>query len=169
MKYGTRIFAIDPGSEQSGWVIYEHGDPGRVIESGIRENRELMQMIYLRAHSFDGAFPCRAVIEDMTPYRVRTPPEVFQTCCWSGRFAEHWRREFGPIHDPPFISRKTVAAHLCGTARANNADIRGALYARFGGSRQKAVGKKKAPGPLHCVTSHAMQALALALTWAETH
>ena len=52
---------------------------------------------------------------------------------------------------------------LCGSARATDANLRAALLDRYGGSG-RAIGTRKAPGPLYGVKSHAWAALALAVT-----
>jgi hypothetical protein len=65
------------------------------------------------------------------------------------------------------ISRKDVKQHLCGTVRATDADVRDALIHRFGPGKEKAVGKKKTPGPLYGVKGHGWAALAVAVTLAD--
>jgi hypothetical protein len=63
-----------------------------------------------------------------------------------------------------------VRRHLLHAATGNDALIRAALIARWGGEAVaiggKGRGKAKTPrGPLHGVASHAWSALAVAVTW----
>ncbi len=69
------------------------------------------------------------------------------------------------------LKRFDVKLHLCGNARAKDTNIRQALIDRFGGieGKSKAVGTKKAPGPLYGCKSHMWAALAVAVTWWDTH
>lgn len=181
MKHGTRIFAIDPGKDESGWVVYEHGDPGVVMDCDVTRNWELRASMRNgnTPHPWDqalkpdpdpcirGSLPNVGVIEEIRSYRMRVGADIFTTCEWIGRFDEAWQSVTG--ESICRLGRKDLCTHICGTARANDADVRGALiHERFGGSRQQAVGTKTAPGPLHGVKKDAMQALALAITWAET-
>jgi len=71
-----------------------------------------------------------------------------------GRFAEVSRGSAS------LVFRRDVKMHLCGSARAKDANIRQALLDRLG-----PVGTKKAPGPLYGVKSHIWAALAVAVTY----
>jgi len=66
-----------------------------------------------------------------------------------------------------WLMRKTVAAHLCNTSRANDSNIRQALIDRFGPGREKAIGTKKNPGPLYGIKKDLWSALAVAVTYAD--
>jgi len=63
------------------------------------------------------------------------------------------------------ISRRAVKLHLCGSARAKDANIRQALIDRYGGSA--AIGRKAAPGPLYGVSKDVWSALAIAVTYQQ--
>jgi hypothetical protein len=62
------------------------------------------------------------------------------------------------------VYRRDVKLHICGSQRAKDANIRQALIDCYGG-KVEAIGKKKAPGPLYGISSHAWSALAVAQTW----
>ena len=64
------------------------------------------------------------------------------------------------------IPRKEVVTALCGSSKANDASVRQALIDRYGG-KEKAIGKKKAPGPLYGVTKDVWSALAVAIVWQD--
>jgi len=88
--------------------------------------------------------------------------EVFETVFWSGRFAQAWSRRFERM------PRREIKQHLCHSARATDANIRQALIDRFGGT-EKAIGKKKTPGPLYLLKGHLWAAFAVAITWWDLH
>ena len=57
--------------------------------------------------------------------------------------------------------------HLCHSARATDANIREALLDRYGPGKEKAVGRKAAPGPLFGVSKDIWSALAVAVTFSD--
>lgn len=143
----STIFAIDPGTTQSGVVLW---DGSRVIASGVHENGTVLTTV--RACEAD-----LLAIEMVASYGMAVGKEVFRTVWWAGRFAEAWSAKSGDL--PIEIYRQDVKLHLCRSARAKDTNIRQALIDRFG-----APGKKAAPGPLFGVASHAWAALAVAVT-----
>ena len=146
----TTILAIDPGPEKSGWVLFDGEPQGR----GITEN-EILVAIGDYNDSLDG------VVIEMTESRgMPVGTSVHETTFWVGQFyrAALGRRIRARLY------RREVKMHLCGSMRAKDSNIRQAMIDRWGG-KEKAIGKKKTPGPLYGITSHMMQALALAVTW----
>lgn len=146
------LLAIDPGPTQSGWCLY---DGRAVLRSGVAENMALLAALSDLATG-------HLAIEMIASYGMAVGCEVFETCVWIGRYLQAW-------HAPDqvqLVYRKDVKLHLCGTTKAKDANVRAALIDRFGG-RDKAIGKKAAPGPLFGVASHAWAALAVAVTARE--
>lgn len=148
------ILAIDPGTEQSAWLVLADGhiqrDLGPSLPSmGIGPNETVMSRIRKGWH-------CDLVIESIESYGMPVGREVFQTAYWIGRFDSHCTATLMP--------RRTVKLHLCGSPKATDANIRAALIDRFGPGKAKAVGLKATPGPLHGVKTHLWSALALAVT-----
>lgn len=153
-----RVLAIDPGPEQSGW-LYCQTDPFKVIAHGITKNAELLTLLEVRrcGHDID-----LMLIEKVESFGMAVGASVFETVYWSGRFAQ--------VAQPVGVERlgrRIVKLTLCGSVRAKDGNIRQALLDRFGG--EKAVGKKASPGPLYGVRSHIWPALALAVTYLDTH
>ncbi|CAA2106073.1 hypothetical protein [Variovorax paradoxus] len=152
------ILAIDPGTTQSGWVIY--GD-GRVHDSGVMPNREMVTWLATREDS-----GVRLAIEMIASYGMAVGREVFETCVWIGRFKQAW-------HSPDTVQlvyRKDVKLHLCGTTKAKDPNVRQALIDLFpavGGGKTPQIGTKSQPGPLYGVSSHAWPALGVAVTVGE--
>jgi hypothetical protein len=143
------ILAIDPGTVQSGWCMLEHG---RVVApgSGVSPNADVLEHIRQCCNSRVAVL----AIEMVASYGMPVGREVFETVRWIGRFQQAWR-------DPEavrLVFRRDVKLHLCGSAKAKDANIWQALKDRLG-----EVGTKKNPGPLYGVSSHARAALAVAV------
>lgn len=146
-----RILAIDPGTEQSGWVLFEDG---RVLYSGVDSNEVVLNLNLAADNDAD-----ILAIEMIASYGMAVGKEVFHTCRWVGRFQQAWPKP----DDVRLIYRKDVKMHLCGTPRAKDANIRKALIDKLGPQ-----GTKKSPGPTYGVKSHAWAALAVAVIAEET-
>lgn len=157
-----KVLAIDPGTTESAFVLY---DGRRPLDYGIAENDALLTRLWRAPHGcWMGA---HLAVEMIASYGMPVGAEVFETCVWIGRFIEAWK---SPTNAPGHFSlvyRQKVKLHLCGLARAKDSNIRTALIDRFGPGKDKAVGTKKAPGPLYGIKSDVWQALALAVTFAD--
>ena len=153
------ILAIDPGPEQSGWVVYDSGTK-LVLEMGLDANE------FVRLTAKTAYLGARCAIEWIQSYGMKVGQSTFETCRWVGRFEE--ARRLVAVYNPALMFRKDVKLHLCGNCQANDTSIRIVLTDRYGGSRQKAVGTKANPGPLYGIKADIWQALALAITFAET-
>lgn len=157
-----RILSIDPGTKQSAWVFFDC-DTYRIIEHDKEDNERLCR-------SFDSQHDSKryqhVVVEMVASYGKPVGQEVFDTCVWIGRFRQAAERWVGTT----CILRKDVKMHLCDTIRGvNDAVIRQRLIDLFGPGKEKAIGKKAAPGPLYGIKADCWAALALAVTFAETH
>lgn len=141
-----RVLAIDPGTTESGWVLYD----GKVIDSGIAQNEALIDQL---AHEDADLM----AVEMIASYGMAVGREVFETCVWIGRFIQA-----APIPHK-LITRQKVKLHVCKSPKAKDTNIRQALIDKIG-----PAGTKKAPGPTYGVKSHAWAALAVAVTASET-
>lgn len=150
------ILAIDPGPEESGFVVYDT-DGKRVLRCGSQKNCDAMLMIGAPNRIFD-----EIACEMVACMGMTVGAEVFETCVWIGRF---WQSSHLPFHR---LKRQQVKMHLCHTMRAKDANIRQSLIDKFGPGKDKAIGNKKAPGPLYGISGHCWSALAIAVTFAET-
>lgn len=148
----TVILAIDPGSEQSAWLLWG----GHVADFGMWPNETLLE------HLRRAKAPEVVVIEQIESYGMAVGREIFQTVHWAGRFTE-------AAHPMPVVQlpRRAVKLHLCQDTRAKDANIRLALLDHFGG-KAAAVGLKRSPGPLYGISRDVWSALAIAITYAET-
>jgi hypothetical protein len=149
------ILAIDPGTTQSGWVLYD-GD--RVSDSGVLDNPTVLKNLL-------GDWRVMAqhlAIEMIASYGMPVGREVFETVVWIGRFQQAW----GEPDAVRLVYRRDVKLHLCGTSKAKDPNVRQALldlFPRSGGGATPQVGTKSQPGPLYGVSTHAWPALAVAV------
>jgi len=157
------LLAIDPGTTQSAWVLY---NLGAIVEFGITENNELRAKF-----DFDKIFRrCdRMAIEMIASYGMPVGKEVFETCLWIGRFIELWL----PHHAEGTytkVYRKDVKMCLCNSTRAKDSNIRQAILDRYpptGGGKCPQVGTKNNKGPLYGVSKDVWAAIGVAITFSE--
>ncbi len=147
------IIAIDPGPEKSAIVVWT-GE--RIDMMRYSHNEDILAM--LRTWRV-GPRIVPLVIEQIASYGMSVGATIFETVFFSGRFAEAYGMD--RVHR---MKRLEVKLHLCHDSRAKDQNIRQAIIDRFGG-KEKAIGKKAAPGPLFGVSGDQWAALAVALTW----
>lgn len=154
---GPIILAIDPGPDDSGFVVW-NAATSRARAFGKISNQQLL------AELRGGLSPevDVVVIEDFQTFGMPVGREVFQSVRWSGRFEE----AVGDSRPVVYILRSTVRATMCGSMKAKDVNVRAAIIERFGG-KEEAIGRKASPGPLHGMAADVWSALALALTHAE--
>ncbi|TAL42599.1 MAG: hypothetical protein EPN91_07925 [Salinibacterium sp.] len=168
-----RVLAIDPGPEQSAWLILDTPGglaAGRVVDFGLWETEEVRELCRVIGsthvgHAPNDAEPAAidvAAIEWVEGYGMIVGREVFETVHWAGRMTEAIAVQGIPVAQ---VSRRSVKVAICGDTKAKDTNIRQALIDRFGGA--KAIGTKAAPGPLYGITKDVWSALAIAVTKAE--
>lgn len=154
------VLAIDPGSELSGYVLYNAVDRC-VLAKGKCHNQALIKYVRDDVH-FAGATDL--AIEMAESFGAKVWNQVFEAVMWTGRFVEAWTNARGlPV---AFVYRRDVKLHVTGSPRAKDAQIRACLIDRWGG-KNHALGTKSCPGPLHGVSADAWAALAIAVTFAD--
>lgn len=148
-------FAVDPGNTHSAYVVYD-AESQLLLDSGKLENGELRALI------LEGSIPSVAhfAIEMPESFGAKVWNQVFMTALWAGRFIECW----GGPH--VLMSRVKVKAHVTGSARSKDAQVRQCLLERWGG-KEKAMGTKQARGPLFGLTADRWAALAIAVAYSE--
>ena len=151
------IFAIDPGTEESGFALLDLDL--RPVFFGKNKNDDVIfdWLTWLDDHDMHPS-ECNAVIEMVASYGMPVGKEVFETCVWIGRFIEQIRAL--DCTDVQRIYRKDEKMVICGSPRANDATIRQALIDRFG-----PVGTKKEPGWFYGVHKDAWAAIAVGVTY----
>lgn len=151
MRYGL---AIDPGTEQSGVVMFDFD------EKEVRwANKEMPNGDVLLECGADIADII--LIEQIACMGMAVGAEVFETVFWSGRFAER-----AGIERVIRIPRSEVKLRLCNSTRAKDPNVRIAICDRFGGEKAS-KGTKKNPGPLYGVSSHAWAAMGLVCAYLD--
>jgi hypothetical protein len=144
-----RLLAIDPGNEESAYVIW---DGAKVCDHGKVTNNELLYII-------ENCPTDHAAIEMIASYGMAVGATVFETCVWIGRFMEAYGDD-----RVDRITRNVIKNHLCHSSKAKDSNIRQALIDRLG-----APGTKKNPGATYGLAKDTWAALAVAVTWADTH
>lgn len=145
----VQIIGIDPGSQESGYVLYQGG---RVLESETLTNEDLLDTLNL----WSGPYWPDVAIEMIEHYGpdISAGRTTFETCVWIGRF-----QQVSPAPgDVLLIPRREIKLALCGSPLAKDKNIRQAIIDRVGPK-----GTKKAPGPTYGVSGHMWQALAVAV------
>lgn len=134
--------------------MYRDGAP---LSFGIDDNE------VIRRHLRSGAYHWldAVVIEKVESFGMAVGAEVFETVWWSGRFAE-------AVDPVPVerIGRKAVKLAICADARAKDPNVRQALIDRYGG-KERAIGTKASPGPLHGIAKDVWAALAVGVAWLD--
>lgn len=150
------ILALDPGTTRSALVAL---DGLTVVGAWLEPNEAIRARLRFGQWSPAAAV---LVVEQVESFGMAVGAEVFETVWWAGRFAECWA---GPSAR---LTRRSVKLHLCGTARAKDANIRQALLDRYGPGKERAVGIKASPGPLYGLKADLWAALAVGVTYHDT-
>lgn len=153
------VVGIDPGTEVTAWVRLDHRCK-RVKDHAIEGNEVVLSRLL---EWQERPRSPRVGIEMIESFGMPVGKEVFETVWWIGRFCQAYS---GVTR----VTRREVKLHVCNQMRGvNDSTIRQAMIDRFGPGREKAVGKKKSPGPLHGIRKDEWQALALAVTFFDCH
>jgi len=150
-----KLLAIDPGPQISGWVITDGGVVPELIDFGITETIDLIQMVE------NWVEIDRMAVEMVASYGMAVGASVFETCVAIGQLIHAFKGDSAKVY------RKDVKMTLCQSMRAKDANIRQAILDRYpvsGGGETPQIGIKKQPGPLYGVSSHVWSALAVAIT-----
>jgi len=152
------VLFIDPGTTHSGVVIFD-GENVLYHNSSF----ENLGLLYFIKECIANDNPSMMVIEGMACYGMAVGETIFDTVEWIGRF----REAFG-FDETRKLYRPDIKLFLCGSARAKGANVRRRILDIFpatGGGATPEKGTQKQPGPLYGVSSHALSALAVGLTW----
>jgi len=151
----TLTIGIDPGPENSDAVILD--EEGLIVGKLSCPNGGMYTAVNTWVMQGE-----RVVVEDWEPYGGKLGQESVATIKFIGALV--WAHGCGAI------SRPDVCEHLCNRRKVPDSAIREALMylPRYGPGKEKAVGKKKTPGPLYGITGHLWAALAVAVTAMDT-
>lgn len=153
------LYALDPGPVQSALVIATHEGAHLVVRDHCHTLNGAIHEMLLHA-----PITATLVIERITSFGMPVGEEILETVFQTGCFFTAW-----PGLHRYRLSRRAIKLHLCGSSQAKDTNVRAAVFDRYGGSREAAVGTVKHQGPLYGLHGHEIAALAVALTWVETH
>ena len=171
------IMAIDPGTTESAYVLYDL-DKSEIVRNvdmcdglGKIDNQELLELIKYLLHN---QIISNLFIEMIASYGATVGATTFETVLWIGRFLEAFGVKDMFQH---LVYRKqrnkitgcdSVCMSLCKeNTRVNDAQIKQRLkdiFPNTGGGSTPAVGTKKQPGPLYGGVKDIWSALAVAVT-----
>lgn len=154
------LLCIDPGPKSSGFVVYDEARLEIVEHDSNANNHELVMQIKAKAPGVDVL-----IIEMVGCFGMPVGADIFETIRWIGIFQQAFGISRSILH-----YRKDVKLSLCGNFSAGDSNVRAAVLSRFpqtGGGKTPAIGIKKNKGPLYGVKSHAMSAVALAVSWRD--
>lgn len=151
------ILAIDPGTEQSAFALWDHREQ-KLYDKGIVKNIDLLEKLeYL---SKDKEIDCHVAIEMIACYGMPVGKEIFETVLWIGHFLHAWKNR----NPATLIFRKDIKLHHCQSLKAKDSNIRQALIDRFGDP-----GVKKKQGILYGVSKDIWSAIAIAVYYGDKH
>lgn len=148
------ILAIDPGNQQSALVWYDP-EARRVVDKMKIPNDLAIEHLEGNRGTAD-----HLAIEMAESFGAKVWDQVFTTVLWTGRFVQAWNRSF------TLVTRREVKLSLVNSGKAKDAQIRNCLIDRWGG-KDRAIGTRADPGPLHGITADCWQALAIAVTYSD--
>ena len=144
------VLALDPGTTETAFVLYQAGRVCPVLEHGKKPNAEVLELL----PRFSRVLGVTLAVEMIASYGMPVGREVFETCVWIGRFVQAWQPG---AHE--LVYRRDVKMFLCGSNRAKDGNIRQALLDLVGPQ-----GTKKAQGPTYGLRGDEWAALAVAVT-----
>lgn len=154
-----RILGVDPGTESSGWVVYD-SDRHEITAKGDTPNDHMLKWLK------NGLFDVMA-IEMIASYGMPVGATTFETCVWIGRFVQVVGDAGVKVE---CLYRTTdIKPTICGSNRATDANIRQSLIDMFppiGGGKTPQIGVKNKQGRLYGMKTHKWSALAVAMTYA---
>jgi hypothetical protein len=112
------ILALDPGTTETAFVLYQAGPIHPILEHDKVPNAEVLELL----PRFSRLPGVTLAVEMIASYGMPVGREVFETCVWIGRFVQAWQPG---AHE--FVYRRDVKMYLCGSNRAKDGNIRQAL------------------------------------------
>lgn len=144
-----KVLAIDPGNEESAYVLLDK-ETYKPLEFGKVDNTRLLMLLLELEYQ-------ELAIEMIASYGMPVGKEVFDTCVWIGRFIQ-----IRQCPDFEYIYRKEEKINLCGSMKAKDSNIRQALIDRFG-----VVGTKKNQGWFYGFKKDIWAAYAVGVTYLD--
>ena len=158
------ILAIDPGNVESGYCIID-AETYNPYEFGKVENRYMESTLWSNITGEIENGVKQVVIEMIASYGMAVGREVFDTCVEIGRLSMLANLNGTPCD---FIYRKDEKLTICGSPKANDANIRRALIDRFAKHDLKnGKGTKDNPDWFYGFKADIWAAYAVGVTWLD--
>lgn len=156
------IIAIDPGNEQSAYVLIN--SDYRPLYFDKADNKEVEAWLH---RAFIERNIDEVVIEMVASYGMAVGASVFDTCVEIGRLQLIAEQHQIPVR---LVKRKEYVTELCGSSRAKDANVIQYLIDRFAPSTpNRGKGTKKAPGWFYGFKADIWQACAIGVWGVDTH
>ena len=169
-----QIFAIDPGTTESGFCLVDY-ETMKPLQFGKVRNEDLLDILReacWRAEPEDFTL----CVEMIASYGMPVGQEVFDTCVWIGRFHQLAFEEYNDLDkfysdEKPsihYVYRKDEKMVLCGSMKANDANIRRALIDKYAQHDfRSGKGTKNNPDWFYGFKKDVWAAYAVAVCWKE--
>ena len=154
------LLAIDPGSSQSAYVLFDEGSNTPIINRFGKANNEVI----IQGAAKIGGPDDTLAIEFPRVRGMQVMQQVLDTCLVAGRIIQAWPGKWARI------DRGHVKNCICGSSRATDSNIRTALLGMFpptGGGKTPQIGVKAKPGPLYGLSADMWAALAVGITYQQ--
>ena len=158
------ILAIDPGNTESGFCVID-SDTYKPLTFGKVSNRQIESLLWVCVTGKDRIDVKQVVIEMIASYGMAVGSEVFDTCVEIGRLTVLAELN-GTNCD--YIYRRDEKLTICGSTKANDANIRRALIDRFAKHDLKnGKGTKDKPDWFYGFKADIWAAYAVGVTWLD--
>ena len=157
-----KILGVDPGTSQTGWVIYDTVTHS-VEDSGVTENEEFLNFV-IETQDYD-----IMAIERIASYGMPIGADTIRTIEYIGRYWQKVLNSKKNVRVELFYKKVDINPYICGSNKAKDANILQDIIDMFpktGGGSNPAIGTSKQPGALYGISTHKWAALAVALTCA---
>ena len=148
------ILGVDPGTTESGYVVYDNVAE-EMISFGKITNDDLLEIVVNNTYKADVM-----AIEIITSYGQRVGKETFLTCFFIGKCMQAFPGRYYEI------KRVDEKKYICGTGAAKDSGIRQELLDRF---EPDMIPGKRPSGKLKGFKADIYSALAVAITCEEQY
>lgn len=158
-----KILAIDPGNEESAYVLMNDDYTIRNRNSYKFRNDLVLKTIKDIGGIYDDGLT--VVIEMVASYGMAVGKEVFDTCVWIGRYTQ---AAIDAGCQVEYVLRMEEKMALCHNSRAKDTNIRQALIDRFARfDKKNGKGTKKNPDVFYGFSKDVWSAYAVGVTWLD--
>ena len=156
------ILAIDPGNNESGYVVIQ-SDSYKPVYCGKEENPLIVDVIKKVSEEYENF---DVAIEMIASYGMAVGKSVFETCVWIGKFIAV--AEKAGACNIARVYRKDEKMNICNSMKAKDSNITRALIDRFApNEKNNGKGTKDAPGWFYGFKKDIWQAYSVGVTYID--